>query len=91
MPEFEHEPGFPKKWLDKKQYIRVDPVTGKPELIRVEPMVTEAGELIAHSVLVYVDNNSPMAMDREQIEAYLATLNCVPVEDVSQYKHKKIH
>jgi len=86
-----NDPGFPKKLLDKKNYVRVDEKTGKPQLVRIEPMVTESGELIPETVMVYVDNDEPQVMERLAAFAYAETQGCVPLEQVSQWKHRKVN
>jgi len=82
---------FPRKLLDKKHYVRVDDKTGEPQLVRVEPMVTEAGELVPESVLVYVDDGEPQVMERIAALAYLERQGCVPVEGAAGWKHRKIN
>jgi hypothetical protein len=85
------EDEFPKKWLDSKKYVRMDSKTGQPQLVQIEPMVTEIGELIPDTVMVYVDNDEPKVMERNAAFAYVETQGCVPVEKVAQWKHKKIN
>lgn len=81
----------PRKWLDKKQYVRVDPATGTPQLVRVEPVLSEAGELDPDSVAVYIDDRVEMRMAREAADMYVESLGCVPLEVAAQWKHRKIH
>jgi hypothetical protein len=82
---------FPRKWLDQKQYVRVDEKTGKPQLLRIEPMITDQGELITDTVMVYIDNEESMTMERGAAFAYAETQGWVPLEMVSQWKHKQVH
>ena len=79
---------FPQKWLDKKQYIRLDPKTGEEQLVRVEPHVTDANEFIPDVVQITVDNEATMLMGRDDVEAYLAETSCVPIEIVAKWKHR---
>lgn len=82
---------FPRKLLDKRLYVRVDGKTGKPQLIRVEPILTEAGELVPESVMVYVDEDEPKIMERLAALAYIEKQGCVPMESASGWKHRKIN
>jgi hypothetical protein len=81
---------FPRKMLDKKSYVRVDPATGEPQLIRVEPMVNN-GELDIGTVTVTIDDGPMMIMEREAAENYIASQNCSPLEITAQWKHRKIN
>ena len=91
IDEFDDFDAPPQKWLDKRRYTRVDPVTGLPQLIRVEPIVTKAGEFIPSSVTVYIDD-AMMVMEREAAEILIDSMNCIPLEMVAQgWKHKKIN
>jgi hypothetical protein len=81
----------PRKWLDKKQYVRVDPTTGVPQLVRVEPVVSETGELDPDSVAVFIDDKVGMLMAREAAAMYVESLGCTPLEITTQWKHRKIH
>jgi hypothetical protein len=84
------EEGPPRKWLDKKQFVRVDPATGLPQLVRVEPVVAANGELDPDSVHVYIDDRAAR-MERKAAELYVASLNCTPLEIAANWKHKKVH
>ena len=84
------DPEFPRKLLDKKSYVRVDPATGEPQLIRVEPMVSN-GELVMDNVIVTIDDGTSMVMDREAAENYIESQNCSPLEVTAQWKHRKIN
>lgn len=81
----------PQKWLDKKQYVRIDPASGLPQLIRVEPIITDDGEFIPDSVTIYVDDETQIVMARETSETYLTNTGCVPLEITAQWKHRKIN
>src|SRR5271170_6876640 len=74
------DPEFPRKLLDKKSYVRVDPATGEPQLILVEPMISDSGELIIDTVIVTIDNGPQMVMEREAAENYIESQNCSPLE-----------
>lgn len=91
IDDLHEDPEFPRKLLDKKSYVRVDPVTGEPQLIRVEPMVSDSGELIIDTVLVTIDNGPQMVMEREAAENYIESQNCSPLEVTAQWKHRKIN
>ncbi len=79
---------FPRKWLDKKQYVRLDPKTGEEQLVSVEPHVTDANEFIPDVVQVTVDNDTQMLMGRGDVEVYLVETGCVPIEIVAKWKHR---
>jgi len=78
---------FPKKLLDKKQFVRYDPETGTPQLIRVEPLV-EHGVPLLDTVIVYIDDKTEMIMERDAAATYIESLNCVPLEINAQWKHR---
>jgi hypothetical protein len=80
----------PRKWLDKKRYVRVDSLTGLPQLVRVEPILVD-NELISSEVTVSLDDESPLVMDREAAEVWLHSMNCVPLEVTAQWKNFWIH
>lgn len=69
------------KWLDKKSYVRVDPITGLPQLIRVEPVVTEDGQLIPDRVLLFIDGDMTI-VGRDQAEGIVNSMHCTPLENV---------
>ena len=81
---------FPRKLLDKKQFVRYDPETGLPTLIRVEPLI-EHGVPLLDTVIVYIDDTSEMIMERDAAATYIESLNCVPLEINAQYKHRTPH
>ena len=85
----EDQEGFPRKFLDKKAYVRVEPETGEPQLIRVEPMISDSGELIIDTVIMTIDNGPQMVMERMAAEHYIESQNCTPLEEFAQWKHKK--
>lgn len=80
----------PRKWLDKKQYVRVDPTTGLPQLVRVEPVITDTGEFVPEHVNVFVDD-TVMVMDRDAADDYIINTGCVPLEITAQWKHQKVN
>jgi hypothetical protein len=82
---------FPVKWLDGKEYVRIDPQNGQPQLIRIEPMMSDDGHLIPHSVTVYIDNDAPVIMDRMAAEALVESSGCTPLEVTAQWKHRRVH
>jgi hypothetical protein len=73
----------PIKWLDKKQYVRVDPKTGLPQLIRVEPVATSDGQFVLDKVAVFVDSEMTI-VNREAAEEFIRNLDCTPLEDVER-------
>lgn len=78
---------FPRKLLDKKAYVRLDPETGIPQLIRIEP-VTEDGEFLPEVVAVTIDNEAVMQMEREAVGAFIEQQNCIPLEEFADWKHR---
>lgn len=77
------EDEVPRKWLDKKQYVRIDPSTGSPQLIRVEPVVTESGELVPDRVAVFVDDDMTL-VERRAAEKFIQELDCIPMEKLQR-------
>lgn len=90
VDELDDESSPPKKWLDTKQYVRVDSLTGIPQLIRIEPIVTNEGQFLPDRVLVFIDEDSEI-MGREEAEILIGTLDCYPLELVANWKHKKVN
>jgi hypothetical protein len=94
MSSFEEltgDPEFPRKLLDHKKYVRVDPSTGEPQLISVDPMIADDGELMIDTVIVTIDDGPQMVMERGSADAYIESQNCVPLEITAQWKHKKVN
>ena len=86
------EDEIPRKWMDKKSYVRMDPKTAKPQLVRVEPfIVPETQEFVPFQVYVYVDDNPPMVMGREEAENYIAMTGCEPLEIAAKWKNLTKH
>lgn len=77
---------FPKKWVETHLWIR-DVADGDPQVIRVEPFVTDEGEFMPQNVRLYVDEKPPTIMARCAAEHMLAAQNCVPVEVIMNWKH----
>lgn len=82
------DPDFPRKLLDSKAYVRLDPDTGEPQLVRVEPAMLESGELVLESVVVTIDNAQRMVMPRDVAATFLEEHKCVPLEEFSDWKRK---
>jgi hypothetical protein len=61
----------PIKLADTHCYVRVSE-EGHPQLIRIEPLFNDDGILIPISVLVYIDNENPVMMDRAVAEMIAA-------------------
>jgi hypothetical protein len=80
---------FPRKWFDKKQYARVDPKTGEPQLVRVDPHITDANEFVPNVVDITIDDGVTMVMDRDAAEEYLENTCCVPMAIFAKYKQGK--
>lgn len=89
--DFDTEPEFPQKLLDKKAYVRVNPETGEPELIRVEPMVNEDGEVLIDTMIITIDDGPEMVMERDAAQQYIEDQKCSPLELTSHWKHRQIH
>ena len=78
----------PRKWLDTKQYVRVDPATGLPQLIRVEPVFTPDGRFVPNKVAIFVDSDVTI-MDRDMAEEFVGNLDCAPLENVE--RKREVH
>jgi hypothetical protein len=92
MFEEEEDFEFPRKWLDKRQFARMDPTTGLPQLVRVEPhIIPTTGEFIPHVVDIIVDDGPIMTMDRDAAEAYIEDTGCVPMGVFAKHKQGKIN
>lgn len=88
IDDFESDPDFPRKLLDKKAYVRLDPETGEPQLVRVEPLVLDTGELVLDSVVLLIDDNQRFVMERDVAAVFIEQQHCVPLEEFSDWKRK---
>jgi hypothetical protein len=91
MEDLIGEPEFPRKFLDKKSFVRMDHDTGEPQLLRVEPMVADDGELLIDTVVVTIDNGPQMVMERSAAEDYIESQKWEPLESFANYKHRLEH
>ena len=91
IDDLEGNPEFPRKLLDKKSYVRLDPETGLPQLVRVEPMVLDNGEVDLDVVVITIDDGPQMAMEREVARNYIEQSQCVPLEEFADWKHRNVH
>jgi hypothetical protein len=72
--------------LDSKQYVGKG-ADGCPVLIRVDPCITEYGEVVTDWVKVYMDEKGHQQMHRAELEVFLECSSCVPLEIKAQWKH----
>jgi hypothetical protein len=92
IDDVDAHPDFPRKLLDKKAYVRLDPDTGVPQLVRVEPNVDEeTGELLLDTVKVTIDDNTEIIMEREVAGMFIESNGCVPLEEFSDWKHRRVN
>lgn len=86
--------GIPAKLMETKCFVRMG-TTGtiqqRLQIIRVEPMVTDEGQLVPQNVLLFIDEGSPTIMDRMAAEQMLSTSNCEPLERMLNWRHKIRH
>lgn len=83
---------FPVKYAETHLWVRHPGPDGKtPQIIRVEPMVSDDGQLILQNVVLFIDEVGPTIMDRNAAEHMLSTPNCVPLEKMLQWKHMIRH
>jgi hypothetical protein len=90
IDEMDDEVLPPRKWLDKKQYVCMDPLTNTPQLIRIEPIIMDGGTFVADRVIFYIDDDARI-MDRDAAEVLLETMKCSPLEVTAQWKHLKVN
>ena len=91
IDDVDGHPDFPRKLLDKKAYVRLDPDSGLPQLVRVEPHVDEDCELVLDVVKITIDDTSEMIMEREVAAMFIETNGCVPLEEFSDWKHRNVN
>jgi hypothetical protein len=82
---------FPRKWLDDKRYLKMDYETGLPQLIRVEPIMSDDGNLVPFSVMMYIDDAPGQIMERSCAEVFVESQGCIPLEIATQHKSYWIH
>lgn len=87
---FEEEPVFSVKMIETKSYIRLTD-EGEPQLIRVGPAIDDMGIVDYSMVALYVDEDEPRLVPRSTIEPMLSATECVPLEIVTHWKHRRIH
>lgn len=80
----------PLKWHDVKLWVRLA-ADGLPQIIRVEPVTDDFGNLIPENVVLTIDEAPPQIMDRGAASMMLSTPNCVPLEQMLQWKHRIRH
>lgn len=91
IDDVDGHPDFPRKLLDKKAYVRLDPETGLPQLVRVEPNVDEeTGQIDLDTVIVTIDENV-MIMERDVAGMFIESNGCVPLEEFSDWKHRSVN
>lgn len=78
------------KYRDTHLWVRMG-ADGLPQIIRVEPVLTDEGDLIPQSVVLTIDEAPPQIMDRWTADRMLSTANCVPLERMLHWKHKIKH
>ena len=78
------------KLADVQMWIRIG-ANGVPQVIRVEPMVTDDGVLIPQNVVLTVDEAPPQIMDRWAAQQMLSTPNCEPLARMLNWKHRICH
>lgn len=82
--------GVPVKFWDTHHWVRIGP-DGLPQLIRVEPLITDEGQVILQNVVLTVDEQEPQIVDRVAALKMLSTADCEPLESMTQWKHKTQH
>jgi hypothetical protein len=81
---------FSMKMMETKSYIRLTE-EGEPQLVCVEPAVDEWGMIDPSMVSVRVDEEEPIVLPRFAIVAMLSVSGCVPLEEVTHWKHTRVH
>ena len=81
---------IPAKYLDTHYWVRVS-ADGTPQLIRVDPMVTDEGDIIPQNVVLTIDEGTPQIMDRDAAEQMLNVANCERLEKMLQWKHNIVN
>ena len=78
---------LPEKLFQTKTYLRMGP-DGKPQVIRVEPMITANQTFVPGVVRIYVDKQqTPTIFEREAAYIMLKSTNCEPIEEIMRHKH----
>lgn len=91
IDDVDGHPDFPRKLLDKKMYVRLDPEKGVPQLVRYEPFVDDNGEIDLDHVVITIDDNAEMVMEREVADMFIESNGCVPIEEFSDWKHRSVN
>jgi len=76
--------------LKSKSYVRINS-EGEPQLIRVEPLVRDNGQVAPDIVMVYLDEEGPHEMQRMALQVMLMTSECVPLEAVAGKQYRRVH
>ncbi len=83
----DYDDSIPEKLLATKLFVRVSP-EGDPQILRMEPMITEDGAVIPDMVKIFIDEQtSPTVYSREAALSILIDTECVPKEIAMRYKH----
>ena len=81
--------GIPTKLLESHLFVRLGN-DGQPQVLRVEPFFTDQGPNLAY-VVIFEDEGEPSIMTREFADQLLTSTGCVPLEVMTQWKHKIKH
>jgi hypothetical protein len=87
---FDQDEDFSVKMIETKSYIRLTD-DGEPQLIRVGPVVDDSGVVDHSMAALYIDEDEARIIPRFTVESMLEATECVPLEIVSHWKHKKVH
>jgi hypothetical protein len=78
------------KDLEPKLYVRV--LQGEPQLVRVEPLYTDDGEVVPGYCKLFVDEEEMASeLAREVALAYVTCENHVPLAQLLNWKHLLVH
>lgn len=82
---------MPRKLFDRRQYVRVDGASGMPQLVRLEPIMSEDGLLVSENVTILVDDRVEMIMERGAAEEWIRSTGCVPLAEATNHKQNLRH
>lgn len=81
------EDDIPEKLFEVKTFMRMGS-DGKPQIVRMEPMITADDTFVPGMVRIYVDEQqAPTIFTRPAAYHMLAHTNCQPIEEVMRHKH----
>lgn len=74
------------KLMESKSFICLK--GGEPKLVLVGPVISEIGLFDSEHVAVFLDEDGPHIISRSDLREFLIDTNCVPLEEMTNWKNR---